>query len=171
LRHFFAIYLMSVSLSVYAHGGEDHSIAAPALSLGVAPNAVAATEEFEIVAVLNAKKLSIYLDNFSSNEPVLKAKIEIEGAGVKAYAKEARPGVYVVDMPMLAPGKYPLTMTLESGEISDLVSLNLEIAAPAKSVGHDSDWKKSAAWLSTILLPLAGLGIFVARRRKKIQEV
>lgn len=173
----FALCLFSQPVAGYAHGDEDHGAKAPVLTQSVAPRAFAVTEEVEVVAVLEAKKLMIYLDSFASNEPILKAKLEVEGAGVKAYASETSPGVYMLEMPLLAAGKYPLTITLEAGEISDLLSLSLEVAAPANSVSHDSGWPTKftgtawAAWLSAavLLLLLAGAGVLLARRRKKIQ--
>ncbi|MFZ6751055.1 hypothetical protein [Undibacterium sp. Ren11W] len=173
MKQMFAICLLCLSLTVYAHGDEDHAAKVPVLTQSVATRTFAVTEEFEVVAVLEEKKLMIYLDRYASNEPVLKAKLEVEGAGVKAYASETSPGTYVLDMPLLAAGKYPLTITLEAGDISDLLSLNLEIATPANSASHDSGWHYWrvggvwAAWLSTVLL-LAWIGVFVARRRKKI---
>jgi hypothetical protein len=52
--------------------------------------AVAATEEFEVVAVLEGKNLVVYVDRFASNEPVAKARVEVEGGGLKR-TRQARP--------------------------------------------------------------------------------
>jgi LPXTG-motif cell wall-anchored protein len=177
ISRIFVLCLFSLPVAGYAHGDEDHGAKAPVLTQSVAPRAFAVTDDFEMVAVLEAKKLMIYLDRFATNEPVLKAKLEVEGAGVKTYASETSPGLYVLDMPQLKAGKYPLTITLEAGEISDLLSLSLEVAAPANSVSHDSGWPTKftgaawAAWLgaAVLLLLLAGAGVVLARRRKNIQ--
>jgi LPXTG-motif cell wall-anchored protein len=177
ISRIFVLCLFSLPVAAYAHGDEDHGAKAPVLTQSVAPRAFAVTDDFELVAVLEAKKFLIYLDRFATNEPVLKAKLEVEGAGVKAYASETSPGVYVLDMPLLAAGKYPLTITLEAGEISDLLSLSLEVVAPANNVSDHSGWATKltgtagTAWLSAsvLLLLLAGAGVLLARRRKKIQ--
>lgn len=172
MRCFFSIVLMSLSLSVYAHGDEEHAGAAPVPSQSVAPRALASTEEFEMVAVLDAKKMSIYLDRFASNEPVLKAKVEVEGAGVKAYAKETSPGVYEIELPLLKPGKYPLTMTLEAGDVNDLLSTSLDIESPAVSAQHNGKLPLLSLWSVATVLVLA-LSVFiylVIRRHRKIQK-
>ena len=64
----------AVAFSAFGHGGEDHGAPPPPVSPGVAPRALAATEEFEVVAALEGKQLVVYVDRFASNEPVVKAK-------------------------------------------------------------------------------------------------
>src|SRR5690606_22262003 len=65
-------------LPVSAHDGEDHGapVAATAPAAGVGPRAAAATELFELVAVVSGDHLTLYLDRFASNEPVSGAKVD-----------------------------------------------------------------------------------------------
>jgi cobalt-zinc-cadmium efflux system membrane fusion protein len=69
----------------------DHGAPPPPFSQSGAPRAVAATEDFEVVAVLEGKQLVVYVDRFASNEPVAKAKVEIEGAGLKGSPARPHP--------------------------------------------------------------------------------
>ena len=62
----------------HTHAGETP---APVPITASAPRAVAATEEFEVVAVLEDKHLRVYVDRYASNEPVAGAKVEVECGG------------------------------------------------------------------------------------------
>jgi cobalt-zinc-cadmium efflux system membrane fusion protein len=83
-----------IALPVWAGGdssdGHTHAAPEPMPAVTAAPRAVATTEEFEVVAVVEGKHLMVYVDRFASNEPVAKAKVEVEGAGLKGFASEAR---------------------------------------------------------------------------------
>jgi hypothetical protein len=87
----------------------------PVVGLSAAPRATARSEEFEAVAVLEDEKLVLYLDRFASNAPVIGAKVDIEGDGLKGVATETLPGVYVMDAVSLAPAQQSLTISIEAG--------------------------------------------------------
>lgn len=170
MRVIFAVLLMSLTFSAYGHGGDDHGAAPPVASLSIAARAVAATEEFEVVAIPDAGKLTIYVDRHDSNEPVVGAKIEIEGAGLKGVANEAAPGLYVMNMPSLAPGKYPLTISIEAGETGDLLTATLDTSsAPGGVAPHVHDWSERLVWRIAGLLTLSSAALFLARRKRKVR--
>jgi len=80
-------------------------------------------------------------------------------------------GVYQLSASSLTQaGKYPLTITVQAGEIVDLLSASLEVgevAAALTEAGHpDRNW-----WLyaGTPLLLLAG-GLIVRRLRRQPQH-
>jgi len=84
VKKIFLVTLVALSLPVWAGGdsSDGHSHGAPVplpVSQGVTPRATAATEEFEIVISLEGKKMVVHVDRFASNEPVIQAKVEIEG--------------------------------------------------------------------------------------------
>lgn len=168
MRVIFTVLLLSSTLSAYGHGDEDHGVAPPMASQSIAPRAVAATDEFEVVAIPDARKLTIYVDRYATNEPVAAARVEIEGAGLKGVAKEAAPGVYVMAMAPLAPGKYPLTISIESGETSDLLTATLDTSpVPGGAAPYVHNQSERPIWLIAGLLTLSGAALFVARRQKK----
>jgi hypothetical protein len=84
----------SCALTAYGHGGsEDHGASNRSHRRYPArPEALPASEAFEVVAVLEGKKLLLYVDRFASNEPVAKAKVEVDGGGLKGVASEIRAG-------------------------------------------------------------------------------
>lgn len=164
----------------FAHGNDDHEHAAPvATQVRLAPRVSAQSEDFELVAVLQGKQLTIYLDRFATNEAVSGAKIEVEQTGVfKLLAKETDATVYVLDLASLgdklptAVGKYPLTFTIETADTSDVLAASLEIL-PDDEEAHDhaerpAQWMK---WLqAAALLSAAVILLLLWMRRKSIQH-
>lgn len=168
MKNFVAITLLLLSWMppVSSHDGEDHGAPPPVVSQAVLPRAVAFSEQFEMVAVLEGKRLAFYLDRFSSNEPVVGARVEVEAGSLKAVASESSPGVYALDAASIKPGKLGLTVSIEAGENTDLLSATLEVAPPEVirlAPGPDKRW----AWLVAALLMFAAGGWLLIRRTWK----
>ncbi len=161
-----AALFLSAPLAAFAHGGEDHGAPAPAVGQSVAPRAVASSEEFEAVAVLEGKKLVLYLDRFASNAPVVGAKVEIEGGGLKGAAAETSPGVYAMDAAAIVPAKHPLTVSIEAGDSADLLSATLDVAPPPAGVAPAHGWGELLVWRGSGALALVG-GVLLAIRRRQ----
>ncbi len=171
------------STGASAHGGEDHGdeAKAPAPTVATAPRAVAQSEDFELVAVLedakpDGRRLSLSLDRFATNEPIVGAKIEVEGGGQNMAAKETSPGVYVVPFGVpanAAPGtKLPLTISIEAGDSADLLTATLDIPAPPDSAAvHAHGRGEIVTWFAGAALGLAAVALLVVRRRRQKQGV
>lgn len=161
-----------------AGGGDDHEHG-PATAAPVAPTAQtlrveAASELFELVAVLEGGTLVIHLDRFASNEPVTGAKITVEGGPLKATAAVERDGIYTVPAAGLAaPGTHPLVFTVQAGEAGDLLTGDLVVAskvaaaAPADGTG----WRSIAtpALVALLIVLFLGASLVVWRRRRATQ--
>jgi cobalt-zinc-cadmium efflux system membrane fusion protein len=148
-------------------------LCAPALAAagGTVPRLEASSELFELVARLHEDELSILVDRYESNEPVLGAKVEVRLGELKALAKfHADHGDYAVDDPALlkalaAPGEHALIFMIVSGEDSDLLDATLVVADDA---AHDD---AHIHWLEWILvaggaLVVLGIILLVLRRRR-----
>lgn len=149
--------------------GHSHAAPAPAaVGQSIAPRAVAATESFEVVAVLEDKKLVVYVDHFASNEPVVKARVEVDGAGLKGVATEWYPGTYLLEVATaLPPARHALTISIETSDAADLLTATLDTSAVAASVTPLQGWGEWAApGLIAALLLFTGL-LFAARRRTR----
>lgn len=165
-----AAVLMALSMPLLAHEGHDHGAGAKPADVRLAPRFELRSEDFEIVGVLAGQDLLIYLDRAADNAPIPGAQIEIEGQGIKGLATEMADGVYQLAAPALAQaGKYPLTITVQAGEMVDLLAASLEIgevAAVVSEAAHpDRNWWFYAG---TPLLLLAG-GLIVRRLRRQPQ--
>ena len=116
---------------VTAHGTDDHEHTVTAPIAAVALRASAQTEDFELVAVLQGRHLLIYLDRFADNAAVSDAKIELESGSIfKAQAKQTSPGIYMVDLTagvLEKAGKYPLAISVQTGDLGDVMTAILEI--------------------------------------------
>ena len=163
---------LGLALTAAAHGGGDSSdghthaeAEKPVVSVDAAPRASAQSEEFELVAVLASKKLTLYLDRYASNAPVADAQIELESGAVKLVAAQTEPGVYVLPgEPFNRPGKYPLVFSIQTAENADLLTATLEVTKPVAKVAPAKDTR--IVWGTAGALLLAGIGVTWIRRRK-----
>lgn len=161
----------------WAHGDEDHSHA-DAQPVAPAPSAQplrveAASELFELVGMLQGDQLVIHLDHFASNEPVLGARIAVEGGPLKATAAVERDGRYSLPAASLAaPGRHALVFTVQAGALSDLLTGDLVVPAPpAAAATPAAGWavwaggRVGQAGLALAALVLLGAGLRALRRR------
>ncbi len=167
-----------------AHGPNGEHLDAPnggQASSSAVPRFETFTESFELVGQLYANELSITLDRYASNEPVLQGKLEVEANGIKAKATfRADHGDYAItDAKLLQalakPGKHALLFTVSVGEENDLLEAKLAVSA------HDDSASGQAAAAQkffqkrgfviglgvSLLLGLA-VSVFFAKRRRNI---
>ncbi|NMF89884.1 hypothetical protein [Aromatoleum petrolei] len=177
MKHFAIVAGLAASLAVAApagaHEGHEHAAPAPTASTtSAAPRFEAQTEDLEVVGVLDAGKLTLYVDRRQTNEPVGGAQVEVEGAGVKALAAETSSATYQLPFPMPAAGKHPLTITVQAGDLLDLVAAELQIAAPLESsAGPVPVAKRSPPpwlpWSVGGVVALLGISLVARRRRSR----
>ena len=147
----------------HTHGGA----VPPEVIADVAPRTSTQSDEFELVAVLAAGKLTLYLDRYADNAPVPDVEVEVESGAFKAVAAQIAPGVYAVPGQAFAnPGKHPLTISVQASDTADLLSATLDLAAPQTGVEHAHGWGEWAVWSASGVLLLAGAGLVAVRRRR-----
>ena len=147
----------------------------------------ARSESFELVAHHWGDELSILINRFETNEPVLQAKVEVESGTAKAVAKfHEDMGVYAIDDPaflkvLKAPGAHPLVVTVLTDKDSDLLEGVLQagpvntatVAANGDNHGHthgDSGHGiPNVVWLVLVMLLLAAASALMTRRSRKAQ--
>lgn len=159
-------FLLSCCLAapVLAHEGESHEApVAPVVTSSAAPRFEAASEDFELVGVLDGHSLTLYLDRRADNAPVADAAIEVESGAFKGSATQVSPATYRLPAAAItAPGRHPLTITVQTREAVDLLAAILEIGAPAASV-HTHSRGEWAIWIGSGLA--IGLSLFWMLRR------
>jgi hypothetical protein len=169
-----ALALLGLSALSWGHGGEDHGDTSMAANGTGLPRVEAHTETFELVGQLRERELSLLIDRYESNEPVLGARVEVESGELKAVAKfHTDHGDYAVDDERLLallrqPGEHALVFTVTQGADSDLLDGILRrpaaVAPPEHAVGGGL-WKTLLAVLGLALLA-AGAYVFVQRRAR-----
>lgn len=142
-----------------------------------APRLEVKSELFEAVAKLNKEELSILIDRYDTNEPVLRASVEVESGSVKAKATfHSDIGDYAVDNPAMlkllsTAGEHPLVITIVAGQDSDLLDGVLQVmpAGALSEATHDHA-SELALWGALVAGVLLTLTIVVRNRlsRKRL---
>lgn len=142
----------TTSASPGAHGPNGEHLdtnQSSTTAASTAPRLDAKSELFELVGRLGGGEFSILIDRFATNEPVLKADVEVESGPHKAKAKFHEDlGDYAVDDPAMlkllaTPGEHAVVITILAGEETDLLEGVLRVGAgqfqeeSAHGHGHD----------------------------------
>jgi membrane fusion protein, heavy metal efflux system len=128
-----------------AHEGHDHQAPSAPPTGGIAARAEASSDAFELMVVARGNEFAIYLDRFTTNEPVEGAVIEVETPAGPTKAMSSG-DVYRLDAPWLAaPGRYDLIFTVTAGAAVDVLPVTLEVPTPTASKPEAHD-----AWVNTL---------------------
>jgi hypothetical protein len=180
LNLFFAAMLAisSAFASPGAHGPNGEHLdgqSTPTGSTASVPRIETFTEAFELLGHLSGGELSIMIDRYETNEPVLGGDLEVQYKDLKAKAKfHADLGDYAIDDPkflaaIAKPGTHALLFTLVVGEESDLLEGTLTVAAAADDHAHGHGVRR--ALLAAIAAAvLAAAAVLVAHRRRQRKE-
>lgn len=126
-----------------AHEGHAHGEAKTAVELPAIPRSGSASDTLELVAVAKGGELTIYLDRFGTNEPVVNAAIIAETPKGSVEATPAGDGTYRLPAPWTVnPGRYDIiaTVTPKDGDL-EILTFTIEIppghqsSAPAGQTG------------------------------------
>lgn len=153
-----------------AGDGHDHGDAAPAAGGPALPRFAAGSESFELVGVLDGRRLTLYLDRAADNQPIGNAQIELEIAGTRLKAAPHGPDEYEAELAGEPPaGVLPVTATVTVGSEADLLAGELDLhAAQAVAQARPSNAAAYAAWgggvLSLAALAFAARRVVAARR-------
>jgi hypothetical protein len=173
-----AIALHSAHAAPGAHGPNGEHLDAPAFQAAAPaqPRLQAHTEAFELVATLQGGELSVLVDRYDSNEPVLGATLEVDSGGLKARATfQADRGDYTFDDEKLlallrTPGEHALVFTLSAGKDSDLLDGTLVTTATGDTAPADHDHGHhptlGTSWAVAGVLVLGLVGGFLWRRKR-----
>lgn len=161
------------SSGVRAHGPEgdhDHAsedAAADSAQAGAhaEPRMEARTELFELVATLDGGELSVMVDRYATNEPVLGGEVEVEAGGIKAKGTfHADHGDYAFTEPALLkalaqPGHHPVVFTVVSGDDSDLIEGALHVEPGQTETAHEASGHGVTGWKRYVLGALLALAV------------
>lgn len=163
-----------------AHGPNGEHLDSPSVLAGTdaTPRFEAFTENFEMVGKLYDTEMSVMIDRYQTNEPVLQASLVLSLDGNDYPATfHADAGDYAFDHPpvlkaLRQPGTHELIFTLTHAEESDLLLATFvtgdQIAsghhgAQGSASGHNEDHGHSHEeatyehWLHSAILPIAGI--------------
>ena len=147
-----------------AHEGHNHDKEIkPQSTVAAAPTLTAVSENYELVATIKGRQMTVYLDQFESNVPVIDADLEFDFSGTVVKATRNPDGTYVATLPKNIDLKrsLPVTVTIVAPAGADLLSGDLVIP---KFEIHSS-W--STVWVIAIVAAclIALLLIWLAYKR------
>ena len=110
--------------------GPTASAPRPPATAGDTARFAAQSDQLELVGVLDGTQLTLWVDRFSDNGPIVDADVEVEINGTTLTAQRAG-DVYVVVLPARpAPGQVPVSVTVVSPQVSDLLAGSLLVGTP-----------------------------------------
>ncbi len=132
LRLVACVYFLLSTNMTYAGGGHDHGHghdkSEATSSVAAIPRLTMESKQFELVGVLEGKKLHLYLDDYTNNVPITGGSIELELAGKRLQAvAEANGRYYVTLKTALEEGVYPILATIVSQQGADFLKGKLAI--------------------------------------------
>jgi hypothetical protein len=126
---------------VTAHEGQNHDKELkPQKNVVTASTLTAASENYELVAIVQSRQMIVYLDQFESNTPVVDADLDFDFSGTVENATRNVDGTYTVALPKNVDLKssIPVTVTVLAASGADLLSGELVISESDKhSSGSD----------------------------------
>lgn len=152
LSSYVAIFLIAFTIlagPARAGEGHDHGDAAPAATRAGSPRVASHSDLFELVGIVDKGEMTLYLDRYSNNEPVMGAQIEVEAGAAKGIAAPQADGTYRFKHALLAqPGSLAVSFTVMAGQESDLLAGDLKIEDPQVSHAHDEAVRPWLRWLA-----------------------
>jgi cobalt-zinc-cadmium efflux system membrane fusion protein len=151
--------------------GHDHGDEAPAASGTASPRVTSHSDLFELVGIVDAGVMTLYLDRYASNEPVVGAKVEVEAGAAKGMAQPQSDGTYRFEHAVFkTPGTVPVSFTVNDGKDTDLLAGDLKLQD--EHAGHDHDeaarpWLRWAGYAAGALVLLALAAAAAKRFRRR----
>lgn len=147
-----------------AHEGHDDGPAAPA---GAAPRFAAVSDRFELVGVIDGRRLTLYLDHASDNSPVQDARLELDLGGQAVAVARVGEGLYQAELAQpLADGEIPVTATVVAGADSDRLATDIDWHASAEAPDKGG-WTRAALLAAAAGLAGVALGLWAWLRSRR----
>jgi membrane fusion protein, heavy metal efflux system len=167
-----------------AHEGHDEMQAVSASGAPGLPRLAVSSETYELVAILEGERLTVYLDRFEDNAPVTDANITVSVNDESVIAQPSGEGTYGVSSKRLGGrGLVELVFDIKAKDGDDLLIGKFTLAGSA----HDARSPEALPWygrawsyarhgaqdhlLLVALVLLAGLVLGHVLRRRRLREL
>jgi hypothetical protein len=119
---------LALSSSVIGGPGHDHGDEKPMVSGTALPRFASVSDLFELVGILDGKRLVLYLDDAATNAPIKDAKLELEIGGNKVKVEPHGLGEFEVMFDQEPKdGVLTIAATVSAGKDTDLLATELDI--------------------------------------------
>lgn len=167
--------LLGLPLYAWSHGDEPHDNKPAAAASGNGPPRVEVHSDlFELVGQLDGQGLTLLIDRYDSNAPVLGAKVMVESGGIETAAIfRADQGDYAVRderlLALLRQGdEHALVFTITAGEDSDLLDGTLRRPLRVTPAEHATGlpWGQVLGGLALLAALVAAAYVYLQRRAR-----
>lgn len=152
-----------------AHEGHDHGAAEKSVAVAAAfPRVAARSERYEIVGILKDDRLSIFIDDAVTNEPVSDATLQVTLGDAPAIEAARTPdGTYAANLPdRKLAGSVEVIFSINANKGDDLLVDSLALPqATSVPVGHEHGW--APEWSVGLALAALGFGLLFAYSRRR----
>ncbi len=161
--------------AAFAGEGHDHGDAAPAATGTGSPRVSSHSDLFELVGIVDAGAMTIYLDRHATNEPVTGAKVEVEAGAAKGVATPQADGTYRFEHPVFKEAAaLAVSFTVLAGLETDLLAGDLTLKE--SHGGHDDEhaarpWRRWAAYAAAGLALLAVAATLMRRKYNQRSQI
>lgn len=150
--------LLIMPVAITAHEGEDHSdepVVATVAATAPSGRLEAQNANIELVAAASGHTLTVWIDRWSTGEPITNAALSVTIDGARVVAKPSN-GVYTLSASTLdVAGDRKILFIISQGGAVDRLSGTLTIAEPGEEPSNGLPWR-------TVLLGLLVFGVGVA---------
>ncbi|MDF0521004.1 efflux RND transporter periplasmic adaptor subunit [Bradyrhizobium yuanmingense] len=157
----------------FGHEGHDHGDAEKTAVVSSAyPRIAARSELYEVVGILKDARLSVFIDDAATNEPVSDAALQVTiGDSAPIEASSRQDGVYTAPIPNGTPsGSVEVIFSINASRGNDLLVDSFIPRAEARPAQqkHASGWLLStrAAIAASVLAALGFGGLFAYWKRR-----
>ena len=155
--------------ATYAGEGHDHGDAAPMATGAGSPRVSSHSDLFELVGIVDAGAMTIYIDRYATNEPVTGANVEVEAGAAKGVATPQPDGTYRFEHAVFKEAAtLAVSFTVVAGAESDLLAGDLTLTDPLAGHGDEHaarPWLRWAAYAAGALALLAVASVMMRRKR------
>jgi cobalt-zinc-cadmium efflux system membrane fusion protein len=161
--------------AAFAGEGHDHGDAAPAATGTGSPRVSSHSDLFELVGIVDADVMTIYLDRYATNEPLTGAQVEVEAGAAKGVATPQADGSYRFEHPVFKEAAaLPVSFTVLAGLETDLLAGDLTLKE--SHGGHDDEhaarpWRRWAAYAAAGLALLAVAATLMRRKYNQRSQI
>ena len=161
--------------AAFAGEGHDHGDATPVAAGTGSPRVSSHSDLFELVGIVDAGAMTIYIDRHATNEPVTNAKVEVVAGTAKGVATPQLDGTYRFEHAVLKETTaLSVSFTVVAGSESDLLAGDLTLADA--HAAHDDDhaarpWRRWAAYGVCGLALLAVAALLMRRKRRPKSQI
>lgn len=161
--------------SALGHEGHDHGEAdKPAVVSSAYPRVAARSELYEVVGILKDGKLSVFIDDATTNEPVSDAALQITvGESEPVNAENVGKGVYSAGIPSGTPSgsvEVIFSITASKGNdllVDSLVPVRAAVARPTEQKHEHGPLFSSRTAIAASALAAVGFGLLFAYWRQR----